>query len=217
MFPSTGYFPTSYFDGAYFPPVSGGAGILASSSSLRAVSRADDPYVVFATNTDHLLEFVGWLNPYKGNVVRPAAGHSIPIVGLDMVVSETLSKGVLVKNMSGAATEADPSIDTIYGILAEPTISGASLGPQSNKVLVIRVAQTNVETGRTTKTRFACKDIVGTAPTNLHIDGNYNLSNVGGETGIDILGGTGTHVVVKRIDTVRGEFIVEFLDAKIQS
>lgn len=195
--------------------------------AFRAVNRPDDPKWSAITGTPAGSEaFAGFQNPNKGTTTRPSDGHAIPVVGLSIAPNETFSKGSLIrKNGSNEATELTAITQTVYGVALEGVEAGVPFGPRTNTgnnqtfiVSVVPVSYTDTErTNKTIKPRFAVEDVNATVPLAAHVGVSCALSYSGGLWKIDISDTGNADVEVVKVLTTRNEYVVQFLDAVIQS
>lgn len=188
--------------------------------AFRAVNRPDDPQWRTAQGNPASTEMMaGFYNPNKGEKTRNSEGHAIPVIGLSIASGEAFSKGALVrKNGSSEATELTAVTQTIYGVALEDVVAGASLGVRTTRVLVTPVSFTDTErTNKTIKPRFATTDVNGVAPTAAHVGTNCAVSLSGGLWRIDIADTGNEDVTVVDVLITRGEYVVQFIDAVIQS
>lgn len=188
--------------------------------AFRAVYRPDDPqWAVSPGNSAGPELLASFLNPNKGTTTKGTDGHAIPVVGLGIASGEAFTRGSLIrKDGSSNATELTLITQTVHGVALESVVAGASLGPRSTRVSVTPVQYTDTErTNKTIKVRFAVTDVNGTVPTTAHIGTECALDLTGGNWRIDISNVGNEDVSVVNIDTVRNEFIVEFVDAVIQA
>ena len=188
--------------------------------AFRPVYRPDDPQWHTSTGNPAGPELLAkFLNPNKGVVTKASDGHAIPVVGLGIAASEAFTRGAPIrKDGSNNATELTAVTQTVYGVALESVVAGASLGPRSTKVSVAPVSYTDTErTNKTIKVRFAVTDVNGTAPLAAHVGTECAIALSGGNWYIDISDTGNEDVSVIKVDTIRNEFIVEFVDAVIQA
>lgn len=138
--------------------------------AFRPVRHPNDPQWRTVTGNPAGPEMqASFLNPNKGIVCRPSDGHAIPIVGWAIRSDEEFPKGDLVQlhvNPTGPIMRSINTISGVYGVALEQVEDGASLGVQTDKVLVVPCEFTDTErTNKAYKTIFAVADYQGTTPT----------------------------------------------------
>lgn len=187
--------------------------------AFRPVNRTDDPKWRTSGGEPAFGEMLAdFINPLKGNIVDPHEGHTFPTNGYAIASGEDFEKGDLVR-LDGTPElgELSAITQTVLGVATEPIVNGAAGGPVTDKCGVTRASRLNSDTGVTVKTRFATVDVNGTAPLASHVGDKVALDLTAGEWTLDISDTANQDVEVMFVDTVRGEFIVEFLDAVIQT
>lgn len=151
------------------------------------------------------------------------------------------------KDGSGDATALTEATQTVYGVALERVVSGATLGVKTDIVVVARVQFTDTQrTNKTVKPWFAVADVNGTTPSTGDVGTKCAITVTTSTTGsiwgddvwasdvwengvwagssssssgwaIDISDTGNQDVEVVDILPNRGEFVVRFLDAVIQS
>jgi len=188
--------------------------------AFRAIRRNDDPKWKKSSGEPASGElFADFVNPYKGTVVKASDGHSLPCAGYDIVAGETFDAGDLVRlDGDDAVYELTAVTQTIIGVAAEAVSDGASSGPTSDICIVVLIQDTIDETSFTVKTRFAVKDVNDVTPATTYVGTNVAVAQTAADDWrIDVTDTTNEDVEILAIDTVRGEYIVRFLDAVVQS
>lgn len=188
--------------------------------AFRPVNRPDDPYWHAVQGGEESPEaFASFVNPNKATAVRPTDGHAIPVEGLGIASGESFERGDLVrKDGNEDITELTSVTQTVYGVALEDVSGGSALGVNTSIVTLARASFTDTErTQKTVRPQFATTDVNGTAPTSGDVGTQCALSLSAGEWQIDISNTGNQDVEVVRVDTVRGEYVVQFLAAIVQS
>lgn len=187
--------------------------------AFRPVNRTDDPKWRTSGGEPPFGEVLAdFINPLKGDVVDPHEGHTIPTNGYAIASGEDFERGDLVR-LDGTPElgELTAVTQTVLGVAAESIIAGQAQGPVTNRCSVARASRLNSDTGVTVKTRFATTDVNSAAPQDSNVGDKVALDLTAGEWTLDISDTTNQDVEVVFVDLVRGEYIVEFLDAVIQT
>ena len=187
--------------------------------TFRPVARTDDPFWRVSSGTDRLDEPVAdFINTYKSIPTGHATGHAVPTSGYDIASGENIGIGDLVRlDASDEIVELSAITQTVKGVAMDDVVAGVTLGPASDIVLVARASYTHPEHGRVIKTIYAVVDVNGTVPLPTHVGTQCALDLTGGEWTIDVSDTSNVDVVIVQIDTARGEFLVKFLDAVVQT
>lgn len=199
--------------------------------AFRAVKRPDDPqWRALAGNLAGPEMLARFTNPNKGTPTRASDGHALPVVAYTMLPNLTCARGDLLRQ---AAAEGElggipgAAIGQVLkktahqsgiGIALEPTTNGYTTVTNSRDVLVVMFQYTDTQrTNKTIKTQFAATDVNGAIPTSSDVGTQCGWATSGGVWYIDITDTVNTDVEVLAVDTIRNEYIVEVVDALIQS
>jgi len=192
--------------------------------AFRPVSRTNDPKWKTSGGEPSSGESIAGFF-HKGEERKPTGrnevardGFSIATVGYGIASGQDFERGDVVRlNGDGDVAEMDDITQTVRGVALEPVVSGAALGPVTDKCSVALAKYTDDNSGAVSKTNFATTDVNGTAPTEAIIGTQCALDLTAGAWTIDISDTSNTDVEIVDVLISRGEFLVVFLDADIQS
>ena len=159
-----------------------------------------------------------FINRRTGEEVSPAAGFGILVDSYTIASSEDFQAGDLVR-LDGTPElgELTGITQTVLGVALEPVITGAAQGIITALALVARASRTD-NNSNTHKNRFYVTDVNGVVPVAAtHVGVQCALDLTSGEWTIDVSNTGNADVEIVAVETVRLRFIVEFLDAVIQT
>lgn len=160
-----------------------------------------------------------FINPSGGEIVLPSDGYGAITDSYTIASGENIDVGDLVRlDGSDELTELTSITQSVLGVAAEAVSSGAALGIVTLKALVERASRADDDSGKTSKTRFATTDVNSTTPVaSTHVGLKVALDLTAGAWTIDVSDEANQDVEIVAVDTVRGTYIVVFLDGVIQT
>lgn len=196
--------------------------------SFAGVSRNNDPQWKTSGGEPPEGELqADFINPRSGEDVSPNDGYGAIIRSYTIASGQNIDIGDLVR-LDGSGTSTDDITEltaitqSVLGVAIENVVSGAAGGIITSKVMVERASRAFEEdetpTGLVSKTRFATTDVNSVTPVAAtHVGTKVALDLTAGAWTIDISDTSNTDVEIVGVDLTRGTFIVEFLDAVIQT
>ena len=183
------------------------------------VNRTNDPQWVLSGGEPPTGEAqAAFINRRTGEEVSPSAGHGAIIDSFPIASGEAFDAGDLVRlDGSNELTELTVVTQSVLGVAIEPVVAGAASGVITNMAMVERASRTD-NNSLTHKTRFHVTDVNGVVPVAAtHVGIQCVIDLTSGEWTIDVSDTNNTDVEIVAVDTLKVRFLVEFLDAVIQT
>lgn len=183
------------------------------------INRTNDPQWVLSGGEPPKGEAqAAFINRRTGEEVGPSAGYGAIIDSYPIASGEDFEAGDLVR-LDGSSNlgELTAVTQTVLGVALEPVVSGVSLGVITNRAMVERASRAD-NNSLTHKTRFHVTDVNSVTPVAAtHVGVQCVIDLTSGEWTIDVSDTANTDVEIVAVDTLRVRYLVEFLDAVIQT